>query len=104
MEGVSSGCELRTKRSTRASASTACKPKLSSRRGEHRPHNCTQTHPSSPPTGPVRPERAIDDQQCQVTHTCASASAAFRPSLEQSEMGQPWSRVEKGQAPLEMWR
>lgn len=37
-------------------------------------------------------------------HTCASASAALSPSLEQSEMGQPWSRLEKGQAPLEMWR
>jgi hypothetical protein len=36
--------------------------------------------------------------------SAASVSAALRPSLEQSEMGQPWSRVEKGQAPLLMWR
>lgn len=28
----------------------------------------------------------------------------FSPSAVQSEMGQPWSAVEKGQAPLEMWR
>ena len=28
----------------------------------------------------------------------------MRPSELQSEMGQPWSRVEKGQAPLLMWR
>lgn len=34
----------------------------------------------------------------------ASASAALSPSEEQSEIGQPWSCVENGQAPLEMWR
>ena len=28
----------------------------------------------------------------------------LRPSELQSEMGQPWSLVEKGQAPLLMWR
>lgn len=46
-------------------------------------------------------------QTCYVTiqlHTWASVSAALSPSEEQSEMGQPWSRVEKGQAPLLMWR
>ena len=31
-------------------------------------------------------------------------SAAFKPSDEQSEIGQPWSCVENGHAPLEMWR
>ena len=36
--------------------------------------------------------------------SASSASAAFRPSDEQSEMGQPWSRVLNGHAPLEMWR
>ena len=29
---------------------------------------------------------------------------ALSPSALQSEMGQPWSRVENGQAPREMWR
>lgn len=28
----------------------------------------------------------------------------FNPSDAQSEMGHPWSAVEKGQAPLEIWR
>ena len=32
----------------------------------------------------------------------SSARVALRPSEEQSEMGQPWSLVEKGQAPFEM--
>lgn len=41
---------------------------------------------------------------CRRPRTCASVSAALRPSDEQSEMGQPWSRVENGQAPLLMWR
>ena len=36
--------------------------------------------------------------------TSASTSAALSPSELQSEMGHPWSRVEKGQAPLLMWR
>ena len=31
-------------------------------------------------------------------------NAAFNPSDEQSEIGQPWSCVENGHAPLEMWR
>jgi hypothetical protein len=31
-------------------------------------------------------------------------NAALSPSELQSDMGQPWSPLEKAQAPLEMWR
>jgi hypothetical protein len=39
-----------------------------------------------------------------VRPSAAMPSAALKPSLVQSEMGQPWSRVENGHAPLLMWR
>ena len=41
---------------------------------------------------------------CVVHGSDREQGRALRPSEEQSEMGQPWSRVEKGQAPLLMWR
>jgi hypothetical protein len=34
----------------------------------------------------------------------AARRRALKPSEVQSEMGQPWSRVEKGHAPSLMWR
>ena len=56
------------------------------------------------PIVPFHPERGPPRTPTLSSGIAASVSAALSPSDEQSLMGQPWSREEKGHAPLLMWR
>jgi hypothetical protein len=55
-------------------------------------------------TASARRSRAIGLPTRRASAPTPSATAALRPSLEQSLIGQPWSRVLNGHAPLLMWR
>jgi hypothetical protein len=56
--------------------------------------------PATPPASPA----SAPPPAAAASAASMQRSTAFSPSAVQSLMGQPWSRVLNGQAPLLMWR